>query len=188
MRERILNIAFKHFSKFGYSKTTLTGIAKELGIQKTALYYYFKNKEAIFQAIVLQEAENFYFNLVKTFDAQTSPEKQLSSYVHERIRSMHFIAQRYQTLKAELFALLPIIEMTRTPFVHQEIILLATCISTGNAQGVFDVKAPEHMATSIVYALKGMEIPMYVSDQVSYSTAEVNELIHLYLNGLKSRT
>lgn len=188
MRERILNIAFKHFSKFGYSKTTLTGIAKELGIQKTALYYYFKNKEDIFQAIVLQEAENFYFNLSKTFEATTDTEKQISNYVHERIRSMHFVAKRYQSLKSELFQLLPIIEMTRIPFVIQEVTLLSNCLAQGNERGILTVKAPDQMAASIVYALKGMEIPMYVSDQVSYSTGEINELINLYLNGLKTRT
>ena len=37
-----------------YDKVSMNSIAKEVGVNKATLYYYFKNKEALYFAIVLQ--------------------------------------------------------------------------------------------------------------------------------------
>jgi AcrR family transcriptional regulator len=45
--EAILDVASKLFIQHGYGGTSMQDIAHELGITRTALYYYFKNKEEI---------------------------------------------------------------------------------------------------------------------------------------------
>jgi len=52
----IIEAAKKLFSKKGYSPTSMDDIAKEVGITKASLYYFFKGKEEIFSAIVSQVA------------------------------------------------------------------------------------------------------------------------------------
>lgn len=49
-REEILHAALRAFRARGYHATTLDDIAEGLGVRKTALYYYFPDKEAILYA------------------------------------------------------------------------------------------------------------------------------------------
>jgi AcrR family transcriptional regulator len=55
-RERILNAAAEAFARHGYSDVTLLEIAELMGMTKGAIYFHFKNKEALAVAV----AENFY--------------------------------------------------------------------------------------------------------------------------------
>src|SRR5690606_27251802 len=45
--QAILETASNLFIKRGYEGTTMQDIAQELGISRSALYYYYKNKEEI---------------------------------------------------------------------------------------------------------------------------------------------
>ncbi|MDD5935917.1 MAG: TetR/AcrR family transcriptional regulator [Clostridiales bacterium] len=51
-KERILQIALNLFSQYGYKATSMSDIAKELNITKTALYRHYDSKQAIFDCIV----------------------------------------------------------------------------------------------------------------------------------------
>jgi len=56
-REEILNSARELFERFGFKKTTMEDIARQVGKSKSALYYYYKTKEEIFEAVILQDIE-----------------------------------------------------------------------------------------------------------------------------------
>ena len=56
-RQRILEVAETQFGAKGYSGTHLQSIAEEVGVQKTALYYYFASKEALYVAVLEQMLE-----------------------------------------------------------------------------------------------------------------------------------
>ena len=51
-REAILDGAFRRFAHYGYRRTSLHDIAEESGLSRPALYYYFRNKEDVFRALV----------------------------------------------------------------------------------------------------------------------------------------
>jgi AcrR family transcriptional regulator len=51
-RSRILDIALELFSEHGFDGTTLQQIADRLGFSKAALYYHFRSKEDLLQALV----------------------------------------------------------------------------------------------------------------------------------------
>ena len=55
-RDSVIKCAGKVFKKLDYKKTSLTKIAKEAGIRKSSLYYYFSSKTDIFNAVILYEA------------------------------------------------------------------------------------------------------------------------------------
>ncbi len=55
-KEEIIAAAEKVFIKYGLEKITLDDIAFECGIKKTALYYYFKNKDEILSAMIKMKA------------------------------------------------------------------------------------------------------------------------------------
>ena len=53
MRQRILATAKDLFVHQGYKKTTIRQIVEESGVLTGSIYYFFKNKEDIFQSLVL---------------------------------------------------------------------------------------------------------------------------------------
>lgn len=54
IRGRIMNSAKELLAKEGYSKTTIRKIVEHSGVLTGSIYYFFKNKEDIFRAILLE--------------------------------------------------------------------------------------------------------------------------------------
>lgn len=50
-REQILDVAVNLFFKHGYAGTTIADIADKLGVTKPFVYYYFENKEDLFETL-----------------------------------------------------------------------------------------------------------------------------------------
>lgn len=55
----ILNAAQKRFGHYGLCKTTMNEIAADVGMGKASLYYYFPDKEAVFQAVIKKNRKSF---------------------------------------------------------------------------------------------------------------------------------
>ena len=51
-RRRMLEVAERQFAQKGYQGTHLESIAREVGVRKTALYYYFESKSALYTAVL----------------------------------------------------------------------------------------------------------------------------------------
>lgn len=51
-RARMLDVAEDHFARKGFSGAHLESIASEVGVRKTALYYYFDSKSALYTAVL----------------------------------------------------------------------------------------------------------------------------------------
>ena len=58
-QSEIINAAHKLFTTFGFEKTTMTDIARQMGISKASVYYYFTDKESIIKALAIRDQENF---------------------------------------------------------------------------------------------------------------------------------
>jgi AcrR family transcriptional regulator len=51
-RRRLLELAVRRFADEGYRATSVSAIAREAGVTQAAVYAYFANKEALFEAAV----------------------------------------------------------------------------------------------------------------------------------------
>jgi len=56
-KEAILQIASEEFSRVGYDRTTLEEIARRCGITKPAIYYHFRDKFALYEAVLCSRFE-----------------------------------------------------------------------------------------------------------------------------------
>jgi AcrR family transcriptional regulator len=57
-KEKILHTALRHFARDGYEAASVTTIAGELGMTKSALYKHYKNKQDILDSIVARMKQN----------------------------------------------------------------------------------------------------------------------------------
>jgi len=63
IKEKIVEIAQSLMGKEGYSGVSMTDIAKGVGVTKASLYYFFKNKESIYLAVlkeIIREVSDQY--------------------------------------------------------------------------------------------------------------------------------
>jgi AcrR family transcriptional regulator len=68
-RRRILRAALKHFANAGYAATSVQQIVGDAKVSKPALYYHFRDKAALFAALV-NEAHDGRFQVVQEATAR----------------------------------------------------------------------------------------------------------------------
>ena len=84
-RELIKAAAAECLARFGYEKTTMADIAARVNLNKASLYYYYKNKEAIFTEVVIQEARQFIDALQAKINAVSGCRRRILTYLVERL-------------------------------------------------------------------------------------------------------
>jgi len=62
-RERILRVAEQLFAVQGYANTTMEQIVRELGVSKPFVYYYFHNKQEIFETLSWRPAVDCFTSM-----------------------------------------------------------------------------------------------------------------------------
>ncbi len=67
--ERILDAAMKVFTRRGFAATRTEDIAKEAGINRTLLHYYYRDKQTIFNLIFETRFKEFFKGLFLIFEA-----------------------------------------------------------------------------------------------------------------------
>ena len=59
MDTQIIEVAKQMFLEYGYKNTNMSDIATNIGINRTALHYYYNTKEKLFQAVFGTIIETF---------------------------------------------------------------------------------------------------------------------------------
>jgi AcrR family transcriptional regulator len=99
-RKHILNAALKRFARCGYAAASVQQIVTDAGVSKPALYYYFPDKAALFQALVDQaHDERFALMLQAAERGRTIAEK-----LEEIVASVFQFALRNRELMRLAFA------------------------------------------------------------------------------------
>lgn len=80
-KENILEVAIEHFSRWGYSKTSLDEVARGARIAKATIYYYFPSKEQLFIAAIRSKAEELFIKLEKEISSAHNFEDKFSSFL-----------------------------------------------------------------------------------------------------------
>lgn len=65
---QIIEAAKQVFIRNGYEETTMSDVAREAGMGRTALHYYFRTKEILFDAIIGQLLSGFLPNVSKVLE------------------------------------------------------------------------------------------------------------------------
>jgi AcrR family transcriptional regulator len=91
-RTRLLRAAEKTTYRYGFGNTTIADIAKEARIPLGNVYYYFKTKDEIGDAIVDLRVSRFR-KLLQEFDKAGSPKERLCAFVQIKIKNREELAR-----------------------------------------------------------------------------------------------
>ena len=75
------NAAIKRFAKQGFSGTSLSEIAADVGIKPPSIYAHFKGKDELFLSLVEPTIEEELSYVKKTFDSGVYQEEQLEAFL-----------------------------------------------------------------------------------------------------------
>ena len=184
---KIIEQSKELFEKFGYQKTTLTDIAKSIGHVKSAIYYYFSGKEEIFAALVRNEAESFLKKLINSVNESDIPSEQLRLYIDTRINLMENVSNRYHFLKSEFFQLMPLVDLNRKECDEQEVQFLTEIIEKSIIEEDLKIESPMYSAKLLMQNIKGLEIQMFVTDQMQAHSENREAFIDFMLYGLLNK-
>ena len=81
-KQKILDTSLKLFASNGYKATTVREIAKAIGIEQSALYNHFKNKDEILETIINDLASLLIANIFQEISADPDAYKQGKSLLH----------------------------------------------------------------------------------------------------------
>ncbi len=158
-RENILKIAQDIFSKYGYKKTTLDDIANAVRKGKSSLYYYFKSKEDLFQAVIMKEVEVLARELDKVVNRNTDPVDKLRDYLMTKITTFRNLANFYHALENDVTAI-GFIEELKNRYEQDEIRMIKRILIEGVRKNEFEIYDFNLAAIGITMAIKGLEMPL----------------------------
>jgi len=163
MRIAIIEAARELFAKFGYKKTTMEDIAQALRKGKSSLYYYFTNKEEIFQAVIEQEENILFTKLQEVVASDLSSEDKLKEYVMTRMETISSLENYLKALKDEMMGGYEFLDKLKGKAEKEEADLLTSILEEGTIDNTFQVKNIPMAAVAIAISLRGLEVPLFKS-------------------------
>jgi AcrR family transcriptional regulator len=186
-RENILKIAQEIFSKYGYKKTTLDDIANAVRKGKSSLYYYFKSKEDLFQAVILKEVEILAKELDAVINRNTDPIDKLRDYVLTKLTTFRGLANFYNALENDVTAI-GFIEDIKHKYEQNEIRMIKRILIEGVRKNEFEIYDFNLAAIGITMAIKGLEMPLSAGIYANLNLERgVDIILRIICYGIKRR-
>jgi|SRR5581483_1976710 len=91
-RARLVQAAVKATYQYGFGTTSIADIAKEAKIPLGNVYYYFKTKDEIGEAVIQFRIDRFR-RILAELDKMPSPKERLCSFVHIKIETRERLAR-----------------------------------------------------------------------------------------------
>ena len=185
-RDKILSVANKLFSRFGFHKTSMDEIAKIARKAKGSLYYHFASKEDLFKEVVSKEITNLKEQLSVIVDnSDLSASGEIKTYLVKRMEILNDAANYHETIKADFFEHFDFIDDLRNELDEWEKANLKKIISEGAAKGEFVIIGDlEVLLDVFIMVLKGLEIPFFLQDKYEKYSPHFESLMGILTKGL----
>jgi len=186
-KAKIIDIACNIFSRFGFKKTTMEEIALASRKGKSSIYYYFNSKEEIFKAVVEKEVGELRSELHKKIEDIEDPIERLKVYITVRMRKLNKLINFYTALKSDYLSHLEFIEEIRKSYDLDEVRVVTGIIQEGIERGKFSVDDPYLSAVAIVTAMKGLEVPLFISKEHGNFEDRLENIMNFLFYGIVKR-
>jgi len=186
-RNQILEAASNVFSERGLQKARMDDIVHESGLSKGALYWYFKSKDEIINAILRRYLDHELAVIKKLADQPGSAEQRLRKFVDLMIadltRMKFFTAVAYE-FYAMAFRSKTIRAVFRE-YVDQFFSVMEPIIEQGMADGEFRLLDPKEVALAVASIVEGTLLIYGFDPERIDLEKHLKSNMHLLLNGLK---
>ena len=185
VKNSIIESATKFFSKFGFYKTKMDEIAKHIHKAKGVLYYYFKNKEELFNEVLRKELNTVKSELSKVVINEADSLNALHKYFLTRLNLLNKAVNYHETLKADFFERYYFVKDVREDFLEYERTQITLILSKGKKEGYLDIKNIKSTVNIILMVVTSIEIPLYLQNKYTEYEKTIEELAAMIVNSLR---
>lgn len=185
----ILQSAKGLFQRYGLKKTTMEDIAKAAGKGKSTLYYYFKSKDEIFEAVVKEENEELHKELKEMIAQVTNVQSRLKLYCITHLKKLKEKINLYHIVFTELTNQMGVMYELRKKFNYFEIDFLKKILCEGVENNEIDMNPEdiEWLAVIMSASLRGLETNLVVLEQYPNLEEKVGKMVDMFYHGIKAR-
>jgi AcrR family transcriptional regulator len=193
MQEQILQAAKQLFQLHGFHKVTMDDVAKAIGKGRSSLYYYYKSKEEIFDAVMDIEIREMLTAITRAVERVPTVEQKINAFCITKLKILPEKRAFYNTLDSGMDAD-ALSHFNKTKIMHhhrimkQEGALLGKIIAFGIEQGELqdmDKKAQDVLIFVLLSSLHGLKREMVMENNFKGIEPAVNTLTHTVMYGLK---
>jgi TetR/AcrR family transcriptional regulator len=171
-RNKILEIAETEFAAEGFAGAHLQKIAEQVGVRKTALYYYFESKSALYTAVLAAMLEDFDRTVTTAVESDETPERRLVRLV-ELINDLLAEHPNYARILIRVFVDRPPIEAAQLlPIIERVVGRVMQFYRQGADRGAFRHVSSRHFFLSVL----GMTVFHYAAPGFSARILGVEDI------------
>ncbi len=185
-KDKILAVATKLFSKFGFHKTSMDEIAKIARKAKGSLYYHFASKEDLFREVVAKEIYNLQSNLsVIINNNELKAVEKIKLYLVKRMEILNNAVSYHETIRADFFEHFDFIDDLRFGLDNWEKSNIKKIIQHGIDKGEFTIiEDIDVLIDMFIMVLKGLEIPFFLQNKYEKYSPYFDDLSGILIKGL----
>lgn len=189
----ILKAAQKRFGMYGLEKTTMSEIAKDVGISKASLYYYFPDKENLYKEVVEMEQASFFELVDKNLQEAIDPEMMLKNFMAIRLNYFRTFFNLSRLRLEEFKHMKPMLEDTLNVFRKREVEALEIIIKKGIDIGVFFSQNANEISSLFLEMVRGVRSLVFHNKDLMYVEQEdydilvrkMNDITDMFIKSLK---
>jgi AcrR family transcriptional regulator len=187
-REKILGKARAVFARYGFRKTSLNDIVRDLGVTKTAIYHHFPGgKSEIIDAVLAAEEGQILEAMRRAISAEEDPAMQLRQALLAKIahlRTLREVLEISGEVGEEVSCLY---ESHERRFKEQERALFEEILRVGQEAGLFRDTPREQLARGIQSAAQDVISSMVFSNDAAGIEANLDQLLDVLFFGIIRR-
>lgn len=192
-RDEILKAAMSCFTAYGYSKTTMSDIGRKVGINKASLYYHFKDKLALYEAVVQNMKSAHVLKVKPQIDSLSQIQDKIICLVTNYIDFWGNIAINYLSTRTGYEEGKQETESVFNSIMNEDIKNIQNMIDEGISNDIFvscDSAAVAVQITKVTQGLLLIDCPLNLPDEQKLEGYEnvknsVREVLRLLLKGIE---
>uniref|UniRef100_UPI00321722F7 TetR/AcrR family transcriptional regulator n=1 Tax=uncultured Draconibacterium sp. TaxID=1573823 RepID=UPI00321722F7 len=182
---QIVEAAGATFSRFGFKKTTMDDIAFATGKGKSSIYYYFKNKEEVFEAVTEREADILKEEINKALAQTEKATDKLRTYIFIRMNRFTAKGNLYAAINDNFLATFSFIEKIRNSHREYELEVISSILKQGIQNKEFKPINVDFIGSTLLTAMIGFELPILRNPHANIEfERKINDVMDMFLYGI----
>jgi AcrR family transcriptional regulator len=185
IRDQIIEAADEHFSHYGYGKTTVADLAKQIGFSKAYIYKFFDSKQAIGEAI----CSRCLGSITGAVEEAVAEGKSANDKIRRLFNTISALSVELFFSDRKLYDIATYSCAERWPsseaYVAKVEAMLAEIIREGREAGEFERKTPiDEASRAIMMAFQPFMNPLMLQYNLDAVPEGANEVVSLVLRSL----
>jgi len=183
---QILQAAQQLFQKHGFQKVSMDDVAKAIGKGRSSLYYYYKSKDEIFEAVIDAEIKDILNEIGRAMEKADGVGEKIRAFCTAKIRIARIRQPFFQALEAGMNA----DEMSRYAqkkldfnkrMIKEETALVRQALADGTTarEGV------DTVIFVLLGSLRGLKQQMFLANDFTHMDAAIDTLTRMTVQELR---